>query len=738
MAAATALLMLAACTRGTTQVLDVIPKPAETIFSKGVCDISGGIGISAADPSLLPASEFLRAELSKEGISTVGGTGLALSIDKDAPANSYRLKISESGVEISGDSCSSVINGIATLVQIIWSHGESLPFLEINDSPRFTWRGVMLDVSRHFFTVDEVKSLMDRMVLYKFNRLHLHLTDDQGWRIEIKSIPQLTSRGAWRSLNNQDSLCLEIASGRKDTKFLLPEDRIKDGCYGGYYTQEQIRELIGYASDRGIEIIPEIDFPGHSLAVLRSCPSLSCDGKGGSWGRNFSSPLCLGNDDVLDFCRKVLDEVFELFPSQYIHLGGDEVERTEWERCPKCQRRVKSCGLGSTEGLQPWFTREIERYCIEHGKHMIGWDEVASDGLTDGSVIMWWRNWSPASLNKALQDGHDVIVSPSEYYYLADDQDRNTLAKVYCYEPAGSTSLGMKGKIIGIQGNLWSEKAATVESVGERMFPRLFAIAESAWTMPEAKDFEGFEERLPVHLLQLDRAGWKYRMNDVGGIFDRNVIVGETKVSLDIPERARLYYTTDGSVPDTSSTLYTGPFILKDSCMFRYRCYNSAGVPGDLCEALFTKMEYLEATEDYPELSDGIVANWYDFKGDSCCDIEKAPLKDSFICRTICIPEDVTGDIGLIFNGYIFVPESRIYQFYTYSDDGSTLYIDGKLAVDNDGLHSRLEKTGQIPMKKGMHKFTLRYFDSNGGILEAGMTDASGKHIPFGEGTLKH
>lgn len=733
------LTVLAACNREEKKTgMDIIPVPGEIIFHAGACDIRNGIEVTAADSVLQPAAVYLKEALEAEGV-TAGGTMLTLSLDSNADEDSYRLLIDGNGISISGGSYCSVINGTATLRQIIWTSPDSLPALEISDSPRFAWRGVMLDVSRHFFTADEVRSLIDRMALYKFNRLHMHLTDDQGWRIEIKSRPELTSRGAWRTLNRQDSVCLKIASETKDPKFLLPEDRMHDGLYGGFYTQDEMRGIIAYAAIRGIEIVPEIDWPGHSLAILESYPELSCDGKGGSWGKDFSSPLCLGNDEVMGFCKTVLDEIFALFPSEYIHIGGDEVERTEWERCPKCQHRIQSCNLGDTKGLQPWFTRELEQYCILNGKKMAGWDEIVSDGLTTESAVMWWRSWSPASLNKALQEGHPVIVTPSEYYYLAEDQDRNTLAKVYGYEPECGTSPIRKGKVIGIQGNLWSEKAASIECVGERMFPRLFAIAESAWSRAGDKDFGYFMKRLPVHLQKLDQAGWKYRMPDVKGIYDRNVITeGMVTVSPEIPDGAAMYFTTDGSVPDMSSTMYSGPFVIRDSCVLKYRCYNGRGVAGKLCEALFLERDYMPAMADSPVLSDGLLVNWYDFNGESCEMIDKAPIKESFTCRTICVPDDVTGNIGLIFNGYITIPEDGIYQFYTYSDDGSTLHIDGVLTVDNDGLHSRLEKTGQAALRKGVHKFTLRYFDSNGGILEAGMTDSSGNHIPFGKGMLRH
>ena len=729
---------LSACNGGKMAGPSLIPLPEHICYEKGSLDLDGGVSVGAEDSLLNPVADCLRKSLADSGFGTDGGVHVTLVSDKSLEPGGYVLAVSGEGIRLSGGSREGIVSASSTLRQLLWENPGRLPYMKITDSPRFAWRGVMLDVSRHFFTVAEVKSLVDEMALYKLNRLHLHLTDDQGWRLEIRSHPELTESGAWRTLNSQDSTCLGIAEETLDDKYLLPADRMRNGLYGGFYTQEEMLDLIGYASDRAVEIIPEIDMPGHSLAVLKCFPELSCDGKGGAWGRNFSTPLCIGNDNVLEFCKSVLDEVFGLFPSEYIHIGGDEVETDAWESCPKCQSRVRKQALGGTENLQAWFSREIEEYCSAHGKKVVGWDETAYDGLSEESVVMWWRNWSPASLSKALNDGHKVVVVPSEYYYFADEQDRNSLAKVYDYEPDVYESDSCSGDVVGIQGNLWSEKAATIERVGERMFPRLLAIAESAWTSPENKSYDSFTSRLPVHLRKLDEAGWKYRMPDVKGVYDRNVFTGPSAVSLDIPDGATLYYTLDGTVPDTSSTRYGGAVHVKDSCVLRFRCYNRRMVPDELREASFLIKDYLPALSDLPAMAPGLLVRWYDFKGESCSEIDSAPLKDSYILDRIAIPEGVSGDIGLVFNGYFQVQKDGIYAFYTYSDDGSTLLIDGNMVVDNDGLHSRAEKTGSIALRKGWHKFALRYFDSNGGVLEAGMTDSEGHHIPFRSDSFKH
>ena len=733
------MMMAVSCSGNKKQELEIIPNPSRVEFQEGRCNVGSGLHAVVSDSLLLPAAAYLDASLGEEYSNASGSIPVNMVIDTVGNSvGSYRLVIGENGIDIAGGSYEGVISGIATLRQLLWSDGQSLPRMMVEDSPRFSWRGAMLDVSRHFFTVSEVKSLIDEMALYKLNILHLHLTDDQGWRIEIKSLPELTERGAWRTMNNWDSTCVKIARDNADPRYEWPADRVKNGLYGGFYTQDEIRGIVRYAEDRGIEVIPEIDMPGHSLAVLRSYPQLSCDGKGGAWGKVFSTPLCLGNDDALAFCKSVLDEVFELFPSDYVHIGGDEVDRTAWEHCHACGKRVREKHLGGVENLQAWFTREMEKYCREHGKKIIGWDEVASDGLSAESMVMWWRNWSPASLKKSFEDGHPVVITPIEYHYLKDDQDKNTLEKVYCYEPDSNLSQPYSGHVTGVQGNLWSEKAVTMARVGERMFPRLLAIAESAWTMPENKDFNDFSRRLPLHLKKLDEAGWSYRFPDVNGVYDRNVMAGEMKVFLKVPEGADLHYTIDGSVPDLSSPGYYSPLLITDSCALRFRCYNSSGVPGELRQVMFIDGEYLPALSVESALSDGLLVRWYDFDGSACADIDKAPLKDSFVVGSVCIPEDVSGNIGLVFNGYINVPSDGIYAFYTYSDDGSELWIDDELVVDNGGPHSSMERSGSIALRKGLHKIAVRYFDSNGGLLEAGLTDENGQHIPFSDGMLKH
>ncbi len=330
--------------------------------------------------------------------------------------------------------------------------------------------------------------------------------------------------------------------------------------------------------------------------------------------------------------------------------------------------------------LQAWFTRETEQFLAAHGKTLLGWDEITEDGLTPQSAVMWWRSWMPSTLTAALQNGHRVIESPSEFLYLNGELDRNTLGKVYGWEP-----------------------------------------------LPES--LRAWEEGL---------LGWNYRLDDVEGICDDNVFIGAATVRLLPPESAELYYTLDGTVPDTASQRYTAPFSITDSCTLTLRCYNRRGVAAEIRRASFRPTRYAEPSADAGNLQNGLLVRWYDYDGDNCADIDEAPLQANFITDSVVIPDGVTGNIGLICDGYIDIPADGIYSFYTYSDDGSTLAIDGRTVVDNDGLHSRTERSGQAALRRGVHSFSLRYFDTNGGVLEAGIIDSEGRRIPFSSRMLKH
>ena len=704
--------------------------------------------IACNDTSLFAARDFLTHALptTAAGKICLGEKGdVLLELDDFLSEDNYQLCVSTKGIRITAGSYGAVISAIATLRQLAATGTQgTLPIVEIEDAPRFAWRGFMLDVARHFFTKEEVKALLLKMAEYKFNKFHWHLTDDQGWRIEIKRYPELTMQGAWRdpATHQNDIICVERAAATSDPSYRLPETLMRvdnQGCtsYGGYYTQEEIREVVAYAATLGIDIIPELDMPGHSFKAIENFPILSCAGHA-AWGDTFSKPLCLGNDATLEFARNVYAEVFELFPFEYVHLGADEVEKTTWQHCPQCQSRIRNCSLGDEHGLQAWFVREMESWFMAHGRKLIGWDEVAGDSLSQTSVVQWWRSWKEDALIKALENGNNVILSPVEYMYLDSSQNRNSLMKTYGYDQINKRIADYKEQILGLHANLWTETVPTFDRACYQIFPRFFAASELAWSA-HPKDDVDFERRAAIHMQRLDTEGWNFRIPDLGGFCDENVFIDHTTISIVKPfESIEVRYTTDSSVPTETSPLYEHPIAVENDCVLTFRRFTANGKAGDMQQARFTKSNYHAAVSIDRTLSLGLTVRWYDYVGECCDEIETAVLKSESSIGTISIPEHVEGNIGLIFTGYLDIPKEGIYSFYLYTDDGSTLKIDGGIVVDNDGPHSRMERSGQIALSQGLHPVEIRYFDSNGGILEAGMIDLKGKRVPIPPHMLKH
>jgi hexosaminidase len=415
-----------------------------------------------------------------------------------------------------------------------------IPFaVHIEDQPRFKWRGFMLDCSRHFFSKGDVKSVLDQMAMHKLNTFHWHLTDDQAWRIEIKKYPKLTEIGAWRS---QSKLTPPHGEGHSEDNYQPswseppPSAFGPDGHYGGYYTQDDIREIVAYAAERHITIVPEIEMPGHAVAALAAYPELSCDK--GHYGTDVnagvnSGVFCVGNDDVMTFVHNVLSEVFELFPGKYVHVGGDEVnaavKEQTWGKCPSCQALMKANGFTNLDQLQGWFTGQIGKFVNEHGKTLIGWSEIADAPLPPDAVVMDWIGGAV----KTATDGHGVVMTPTKYCYLDYYQslDHGTepraiggflpLQMVYSFEPVpGALSSESASHILGGQGNLWTEYVASLAHVEFMMFPRLCALAEVTWSPKEARDWNDFKRRLQTHELRLGELGVNYRRDlsmQVGG-----------------------------------------------------------------------------------------------------------------------------------------------------------------------------------------------------------------------------
>ena len=509
------------------------------------------------------------------GKAVKGAPAIRLDINKSIKnKEGYRLDVSTGEVYISGATPAGVFYGIQTLrksLPVVKGKATKveIPTVRIADAPRFAYRGTHLDVSRHFVTADSVRRFIDMLALHNINRFHWHLTDDQGWRVEIKKYPLLTTIGSKR-----DQTVIGHNSGKYDG---IP--------YGGFYTQQEIRDIVKYAADRYITIIPEIDLPGHMQAALAAYPELGCTGGPYKvwqiWGIS-DDVLCAGNDKTLTFIDNVLKEITELFPSKFIHVGGDECPKTRWKECPKCQARIKAMHLEAKDGhsaeerLQSYIISHASNYLKSLGRNTIGWDEILEGGIAEGATVMSWRGESGGIA--AAKQNHDVIMTPNTYlyfdYYQSADKKNEPLAiggylpleKVYSYEPMPKELTSDEAKhIIGVQANIWTEYMPTYRQIEYMALPRMAALSETQWSQPEQKDYDSFKQRLLGLFHQYDLAGYNYakHLYNVDINVDADTKWHELVAHLTTAGNADIRYTLDGTQPTANSTLYTGPIHLQ-------------------------------------------------------------------------------------------------------------------------------------------------------------------------------
>ena len=752
--------VFSSCTSTVKQEIAILPTPVSLTEQSGSFVLKDGMKIGVSDQSLFPAVGYLQEILRNVISSSVEVTTDKNQVDmyfqlKDTGGKpgSYKLQSTPEYIRVEANDYSGIISAITTIRQLLPAaievQGEkqtySIPVVQIEDVPRFEWRGFMLDASRHFWSKDEVKHVLDLMSLYKLNKFHWHLSDDQGWRIEIEKYPLLTEKGAWRKFNEQDRICMARAKEEDNTDFLIPEDKIRivegDTLYGGYYTHDDIKEIVAYATQRGIDVIPEIDMPGHFLAAISQYPELACDGLIG-WGETFSSPVCPGKDATLEFCRNVFKEVFELFPYEYVHMGGDEVEKANWKKCPLCQKRIRTEKLGSVEELQAWFVRDMEKFFFANGKRLIGWDEVVADGLSSDAAITWWRSWAKDALPTATAQKQKVIACPNEHFYFDYAQDQNSVKKILAYDPCADERLSPEEKkyIWGVQANLWAEWIPTMKRIEYLIVPRMIALSEIAWAEPAAKpSLEEFYRQLVPQFKRMDVMRVNYRVPDLQGFYKVNAFIDETAVDLTCPlPGTEIRYTTDGSMPTKESALYDGALEVEETTDFAFRTFRPDGSPSDVVRTKYVKAPYAEAVTAPAALQSGLKAVWHDFRGNLCADIEAAPVKGEYVVESVSIPEEVKGNIGLVLTGYLEVPADGIYTFALLSDDGSTLMLDGELLGDNDGAHSPVEIIVQKALKAGLHPIEVRYFDCNGGVLQMELVNEKGEKEVLPSTWLKH
>lgn len=569
---------------------EIIPKPLD-VNCKGDASFLLKDGVAVIYPEnnrkMQDNAEFLVDYVERQtGVKLTSHAGMpvdgaiCLTLDlSDDNAEAYKLIVNDKRVCISGASEAGVFYGIQTLrksLPVAQDINVNLSAVEIYDKPRFAYRGAMLDVARHFYTVDEVKTFIDMLALHNINRFHWHLTDDQGWRIEIKKYPKLMS----------------VASERKETVVGRWYSGIYDGKpYGGYYTQDELRDVIDYAAKRHITIIPEVDLPGHMQAALTAYPELGCTGGPYEvrtiWGVS-QDVLCVGNDFTLQFVKDVLSEVADIFPSEYIHIGGDECPKVRWEKCPKCQERIKSLGLKSDakhtkeQRLQSYMIQEAAKYLKEKGKRIIGWTEILEGGLVPDATLMSWIGESGGI--EAAHQHHDVIMTPNTYLYFDYYQSKKVedeplaiggylpIEKTYNYEPMPKELTEEEQQYIkGVQANLWTEYIPIFSQVQYMVLPRLGAAAEVQWTDPSKKDYKDFLRRVPHLVAVYDCYGWNYATHvyDVNVDMKADTVNHVLNVQLSTMADDPIYYTLDGQDPTEKSLKYTKPFTIDQSVVLK-------------------------------------------------------------------------------------------------------------------------------------------------------------------------
>ena len=484
----------------------IIPRPLRISSSRGAFEINANTTVAAEGNGSAGAARMLAATLAGiTGFAIVespspGKGSITLKLEKkhgERGIESYSLSVSGDRVVVHAGHPAGLFRGTQTIRQLAMAarHRDltgaiSIPCMEIHDAPRFAWRGLNLDCSRHFPPKDYVKRCIDLMALYKLNVLHLHLTDDQGWRIEINKYPKLTKIGAWRKTEG-------------------------GGRYGGFYTREDIRDIVAYARERHIMVVPEIEMPGHCQAALAAYPGLSCTGKAFDVSRRWGihkEIYCAGKEDTFRFLEDVLEEVMELFPSPYIHVGGDECLKPRWKRCPHCQARIAREKLTDENGLQSYFIKRMEKFVSGRGRKLIGWDEILEGGLVPGATVQSWRGFNGAVA--AAKSAHDTIVSPTSHTYFDYGLTYTNLAKVYSFEPVPNTLTEIEARhVLGSEACMWTEFTPP-EKIDSMLYPRIIALSEVLWSPAGERDFAGFRARLGIHYPLLRSLGVSYGAED--------------------------------------------------------------------------------------------------------------------------------------------------------------------------------------------------------------------------------
>lgn len=736
-------LLLSACAQSVdnnapyNQGIHLTPAPKSLqIVSEGSWALPNSVQIVYSEDSVLPIADFFGTrwqvatglDFNRTKTSAQPNQEIRLQIvptDSVANPEGYLLRIhKDNGATVKASTITGLFRGLQTIEQLFPAEIASptqvktaftLPYVNIQDEPRFRYRGMLVDCSRHFFSIEDLKKIIDVLSTVKINKFHWHLTDDQGWRIEVKKYPKLTEVGSKRT-------------------------ELDGSVYGPFfYTQEQIKELVQYAADRCIDVIPEIEFPGHAQAALAAYPELGCLGKEHNyqvrtrWGVS-DQVYCAGNPDTYKFMEEVLAEVIPLFPCEYIHIGGDECPKTSWKKCPKCQQLMKQEGIKTEEELQSYFIHKIEEVVLRHGKKMIGWEEILEGGLAPSATVLSWIG--EESGIKSANMGHDIIMAPSRNglyidHYQGDPKVEpmaiggySTLEKVYSYNPIPDAIAPEKRHhVIGPQCNLWAEYVATPAHQQYMAFPRMFALAEVGWSTPEAKDYNNFLQRLDNLLVRLDYKRVHYHIplaEQKGGSVNNIHFVDSVPVTFQTTYPVTILYTTDGKEPLASSQVYEKPLTITESTTLKVRSKLAFGKMSTVRTIKLTKEEnYTPAAVEANTALDGSYApglayKFYDASfanSDELLNTQVEPTEQG------TMPAKALGNLkeygddnkpygwAFVAEGFINIPADGMYVLSCNAND---LWLNNNKVITHNGI---MQKNSQqdivLPLAKGLH--SIRY-----------------------------
>lgn len=727
-----ALCFLASCAepqgevKSYNQGINIIPTPQSLVQQDGFFRLNSHTAITAVSPEAKTIAEFFAAKMRTSTgldiqVAEKGNILLSLDSSLDVPNDEgYSLEVSKDAVKVVAKTTQGLFYGMQSFLQLLPAEIESpskvngiawqAPAVSIKDAPRFGYRGIMLDPCRHFMPAENVKKYIDVLSLFKINRIHWHLTDDQGWRIEIKKYPKLT----------------EIGSKRIDGEGTE---------YGGYYTQEEIKDIVKYAADHFITVVPELELPGHEMAAIAAYPNLSCKGEPGTpriiWGVE-DIVMCPGKEDMFTFLQDVIDEMVPLFPSEYFHIGGDECPKTSWKNCPLCQKRIKAEGLkadgkhSAEEKLQSYVIQRMEKYLETKGKKIIGWDEILEGGLAPSATVMSWRG-EEGGIAAALMD-HTVIMTPggNGMYLDAYQGDPKIepvtiggytlLEKTYSYNPIPDTlaAMGKGDYILGVQGNTWSEYMYDEAKRDYMIFPRILAVAEIGWTNLDRKDYKDFERRIENAYVRLDGHAINYHIplpEQPNGSCNFVAFTDKASLEFKTTRPIKMVYTLDGSEPTPSSTAYTAPIEISETTTLKIASVLPSGKMSPVRTIQVEKQSLAPAKEVAQttpglnmEVTDGMYLNVKELEA-AKKETKKSVIKDLKEIRSVVeTSESMRGvnQYAAVATGYVNIPEDGVYFI---SSDLEEVWIDGKLLVNNGGEVKRFSRhDNSVALAKGLHE----------------------------------